>query len=695
MITLDPHSDVGLYEQLYQQLRDDIASGRLKAGTRLRSLRELEQDLDVSRTTVSRAYQQLMSEGYVRAVQGSGYYVDNIGPTSLEGTQAPALRPLASEERLDVDFDFDPACIESSLFPWKKWRSILNAAIDYDSFNAPEQAASPKGIWRLRENLARFLYLHRGVRCQPEQVIVCSDAQRAMDVVLGLLDPATHRFAFEEPGISNMRQLILNRGYQVSSVPAIDEHSLKLLEAANCNVVYAMPSCQLPSGTTMSLRSRNLLLRWATQNDAYIIENDHHARFRGVGNVEVPSMQSLDMYQNVVYLGTLAEVLPTTLSLAYAVLPPALVSVYEQRYAGMPAMLPAFYEQAFADLVEDGTLSRYIRKVDVANKRKLDLIAACVREYLPNAASLISGSSAGYAIIRIKGVREGDDLPALLEAQGIRIYSVYDACCDSCTSWEDMFVLGFGSLTEKDIANGCQQLGHALDRFLEDRPSESGSDSAGRFREEFRQAVVEMKQEAAVQAAHDAMDRGSTMLDCLEGGLQEGMEKIGEMFDKGEIGVCELMEAAEVFDAALKVFTEGMSEEDREAAYAGAVVVHTVEGDLHDLGKNTVRALLEANNFKVYDLGRNTSPKDVLAKAEEVGAQVILGSALMTTTMPGQKDLVDYLESEGVRERYYLMFGGAPVTEEWVNQIGGDAYTDTATDAVEAVKVYFARKKNA
>lgn len=211
--------------------------------------------------------------------------------------------------------------------------------------------------------------------------------------------------------------------------------------------------------------------------------------------------------------------------------------------------------------------------------------------------------------------------------------------------------------------------------------------------DKLKNSIIEMDADMAVEGANEAVAAGLNPLDCIEDGLAAGMQVVSDLFDEGEAFVPELMESAEAFSAAVKILTSSMTDDDKKSVSAGTAVIHTVEGDIHDIGKNIVAMLFEANNFDIYDLGRDTPPDAVLAKAEEVGADIILGSALMTTTMPGQKALIERLKSEGVRDKYFVMFGGAPVTKAYVDEIGGDAYTETATEAVAVAKEYIAKKQ--
>lgn len=208
-----------------------------------------------------------------------------------------------------------------------------------------------------------------------------------------------------------------------------------------------------------------------------------------------------------------------------------------------------------------------------------------------------------------------------------------------------------------------------------------------------KESIVEMDEDMAVEAANEAIKAGMDPLVCIDQGLSAGMQVMSDLFDEGEAFVPELVEASETFNAAVSILTSSMSDEEKKASSVGIAVIHTVQGDIHDIGKNIVRTIFEANNFEIYDLGRDVAPEDVVEKAEEVGADIILGSALMTTTMPSQRNLIEHLKAEGLRDKYFVMFGGAPVTEEWVTQIGGDAYTDTATDAVAVAKEYMDKKK--
>ena len=213
--------------------------------------------------------------------------------------------------------------------------------------------------------------------------------------------------------------------------------------------------------------------------------------------------------------------------------------------------------------------------------------------------------------------------------------------------------------------------------------------------EKLKNAITEMDAELAVEAANEAISAGLEPVECIGSGLSVGMQVMSDLFDEGEAFVPELMLASEAFEAAVKVLTQNMSAEEKENNTSGTVVIHTVAGDIHDIGKNIVKTMFVANNFTVYDLGRDVPVETVVAKAKEVNADFILGSALMTTTMPAQRDIINLLKEEGIRDKFIVMYGGAPVSQLWCDEIGADGYSDTATEAVVKAKELLKTKRSA
>jgi len=201
--------------------------------------------------------------------------------------------------------------------------------------------------------------------------------------------------------------------------------------------------------------------------------------------------------------------------------------------------------------------------------------------------------------------------------------------------------------------------------------------------ERLKQSVIDMDADAAKAAANDAMAQKMDPLVCIEKGLSEGMMVISDMFDKAQIYVPQIILSAEAFEAAVDILASHI-----EGGYAGKgkVILHTVEGDIHDIGKNIVGILLQANGFEVVDLGRDVPVVEVVDTAIEKEVDIIAGSALMTTTMPAQREIMNELKDRGVKDKFKCLFGGAPTSQEWADQIGADGWAENAAEAVDIVK---------
>jgi len=199
-------------------------------------------------------------------------------------------------------------------------------------------------------------------------------------------------------------------------------------------------------------------------------------------------------------------------------------------------------------------------------------------------------------------------------------------------------------------------------------------------------AIIEGDTEQAEQAAVDAVAAGIPPLVAIEDGANKGMQVVGDRFARFEAFLPELMLAGEAMNAAIRVLLKALPADQAATAQRGKVVIATVSGDVHDIGKNIVAALLTANGFEVFDLGINVDLKQIMRKAKEERADIIALSTLLTTSLPFQEDVVKYLVDAGLRDHFYVIVGGGPVGRDWAGQIGADGYGRTAVHAVELCK---------
>jgi trimethylamine corrinoid protein len=198
-------------------------------------------------------------------------------------------------------------------------------------------------------------------------------------------------------------------------------------------------------------------------------------------------------------------------------------------------------------------------------------------------------------------------------------------------------------------------------------------------------AVLAVDEEAAVRVAEDALASGLDPLVVLQEGFTVGMRKAGELFEAEEMSLPEMIIAADCMLAALAVLEKALPEKSKQDNL-GTVVIGTIEGDVHDIGKTIVATLLEVSGFEVHNLGRDVPIAEFVRVARETNADLVGSSALMTTTMTGQQKLEQALKEAGLRDKVKTMVGGAAATQGWADKIGADVYAESATEAVQRAK---------
>ena len=208
-----------------------------------------------------------------------------------------------------------------------------------------------------------------------------------------------------------------------------------------------------------------------------------------------------------------------------------------------------------------------------------------------------------------------------------------------------------------------------------------------------KQSIIDGDEEAAAAVAQQALDAGIDPLEAINAGYVAGMSYVGEQFAEGEMFLPDMMLAAEAMKAAVAVLEPEMTRRGTQRTMLGKVVLGTVKGDIHEIGKNLVATMLSASGFEVYDLGVDVPFDKFIEKAREVNADIIGMSALLTTTMTGQRTVIEMLDDMGLRSKVKVMIGGAPVTRSWAAEIGADGMSEDAMGAVALAKKLVASEK--
>jgi len=489
-VWLDLDGEGPLYRQTYRALRGLVLDGTLPPGSRLPATRELARDLHVSRNTVIEAYRQLVDEGYATSRVGSGTRVADAlpeariraAPAATRRAGAPddralrlsreATRIRALSERsgltwelprrqLRYDFRYgEPAYVDLPLATWQRvvGRQVRRASARRLAYS------SPGGAPELRRALASYLSRARGVRCEPEQVIVTYGSQQAIDLTTRVLVDPDDLVVIEEPHYTGLSLRFAAAGARVLAIP-VDEDGLQvehLPRDAEVRLLAVTPSHQFPTGCILSLARRLALLEAAAAYDAYVLEDDYDSEFRYDGR-PVECLQGLDGQDRVVYAGTSSKLLFPSLRIGWLVLPPALVRAFGDAKALADTGAAGLEQLALATFIDDGGLDRHVRRMRVRNGARRAALLAALGERLGERA-VVRGIEAGVHVLL-----ELPDLPAERTTELRRRCERRDVGLYPMTPYYQRppahagFVMGYAALDEGSIQEGVRRLAGELD----------------------------------------------------------------------------------------------------------------------------------------------------------------------------------------------------------------------------------------
>ena len=507
-IQLQTGSGKRLYEQIYEHIKNEIREGKLLDGERLPSTRSLAEYLQISRSTVDMAYEQLLSEGYIESRPYKGYFVckiedllelgSRLGEGGVEGMISIAQTHMPAGERnlvrgskdTEPSILFHPNGMDMSQFPFGTWQRITRNVMSYDN-RQMFTLGEAQGDLDLRTTISRYLHISRGVQCAPEQIIVGA----GNDYLLMLLEKILGRHvpvAMEYLSYKRAYRIFQSFAYPVTLV-GMDEQGMKVeeLTVSEARLAYVMPAHQYPTGIVMPIGRRMELLKWASKSeDRYIIEDDYDSEFRYKGK-PIPSLQASDKNGKVIYMGTFSKAIAPAIRVSYMVLPQRLLQAYKENcwfYSSTVSRIDQFILNEF---ISGGYFERYLNKARKLYKEKHEILLDALKPFAGKFR--ISGEHAGLHILltalpKQDMVSEGDVskdelgeglaeyksekwLVDSAAAQGVKVFGLSEALID-----EDELVLagatinghklrdshtvllGYGGLSKEQILDGIERL---------------------------------------------------------------------------------------------------------------------------------------------------------------------------------------------------------------------------------------------
>lgn len=462
MIYIDKELAAPLYEQIYTQVKGDILSGTLTQGALLPGIRTLSKTLGVARNTVDKAYTQLAVEGYIYAQTGAGFVVESPHNHSKAGalqkvSAVASDNPQHEVQPVKVLYDFQYGSFPAECFPRATWKKhMLDALLSCDPLHMT-QYHDKQGHAALRQELQKHLYHTRGASCTEEQIVIGCGLHYSLDIVCKLLGD-DKRIAIEEPGYSGAREVFQNNGIELQSIPSkkdgLDFTQLKSLQV---RAAYVTPSHQFPFGTVLSISKRQELLEWAAENDAYIIEDDYDSEYRYDAN-PIPSLQSIDQSDRVIYIGTFSKSLSPSLRVNYMVLPNRLLSVYHQLFSTYNSPVAWLLQETLANFLRSGDYARHVKRMCAAYRKRHDIFLHELSAQLGQTV-VVHGKGAGlHFLLELLDGSDAEHCIQKAAEAGVQVYSVkpFWGNAELCPS--NLLFLGYSLLDATQIQEGIHLL---------------------------------------------------------------------------------------------------------------------------------------------------------------------------------------------------------------------------------------------
>lgn len=481
-IVLDENSRVPIYRQIYETVRRAILSGEFFPGKLLPPTRFLAKQLNISRMTVINGYDQLTAEGYIESKKGGGTFValhlpedflqtlpvgKGTGKNTFSDRKNKFSRygEMIFNESADVlennratpiiPFQHGLAAVDK--FPFDVWNKLMTKAcqtLSVGNFSYGDAA----GFYPLREAIAAHLKSVRAVNCVPEQVIITCGAQQAFDLIGRIFLEKKSEVFIEDPCYPGAKQAFEIFGAKLVPVP-VDDYGFNLeagiKSSSKARLAYLTPSHQFPLGATMPLDRRLQILEWAQRQNAWIIEDDYDSEFRYEGR-PLPSLQGLDAYNRVLYVGTFSKTVFPALKLGCLVVPPDLVEIFTAARVLSGAVSPVMEQATLAEFIVEGHFTRHLRRMRRMYESRKEILTFEIKKHLADKLSVQETNSGMHIIGWLSEKINDQKIVAEAARKKIKLSAV--SAHFLTESKKHGLIFGYAAFDEKQIKNGIKKL---------------------------------------------------------------------------------------------------------------------------------------------------------------------------------------------------------------------------------------------
>lgn len=477
VIPIDRAASAPLHRQIYQGFRTAILRGDLHPGQQVPSSRELAADLEVSRFPVLDAYAQLLAEGYFETRVGAGTFVSLALPPSskqLKTQSSPSSsRQISKRSALLPRFKQSPwlqgwgsfAVHQPAFdqFPFEIWSRLISTHSRRPRLRAMHNI-DPLGLPHFREAICTYLRTARAVHCDPQQIMIVSGSQQALEITARvLLDPEDYVW-IEEPSYPLTRSMLLGAGCRVIPVP-VDKEGIDVATGIRLckdpRAIFVTPSHQYPLGATMTASRRLHLLNWAEESGAWIVEDDYDSEYR-FESMPIPSLQGLDNHQRVIYIGTFSKVMFPSLRLGYVVIPPDLVDRFMAVRFAMDIFPPYLFQEVLTDFMHAGHFTKHIRRTRMLYKERRTSLVKNLEAVFGNQLEIHGAEAGMHMTITFPGRLSDVEIATIAAQEKLWLWPL-----SPCYLGESQngFILGFGNTAPEQMPQSVQHLRSILDRI--------------------------------------------------------------------------------------------------------------------------------------------------------------------------------------------------------------------------------------
>lgn len=458
-----------LYEHLYKCIKNDILNGVLTIGEKLPSKRNFAKNLNISTITVENAYAQLMAEGYIYSLPKKGYFVADISTSVLENTttarfpvtEVPVAQVPVTQNPYFADFVSNS--ITADNFPFSIWAKIIREVISEES-DALMTNPPSGGIPELRNAIAQYLFQFRGMKVDPAQIIIGAGTEYLYGLLIQLLGNE-NTFAVEDPGYRKIAQIYNCHRANCKHIP-LDNYGVELtaLEESGADIIHISPSHHYPTGIVTPISRRYELLGWASKSSSrYIIEDDYDCEFRLQGK-PIPSLQSIDVMEKVIYINTFSKSLASTIRISYMVLPHHLLERFYRHLGFYSCTVSNFEQYTLARFISQGYFEKHINRTRNFYKTQRDTLLNCIKNSPLASRSTIMEEDAGlHFLLKLDTKLSDEDLIEKAKQAGLHIACLSKYYYKPQKLMEHTLVMNYSGLEPEKIPEAVQRLCTCLD----------------------------------------------------------------------------------------------------------------------------------------------------------------------------------------------------------------------------------------